>query len=49
VDDIRNAILSGELSALASLPVPATYEAVVVRADEVGMFDGLATKEKDPR
>jgi crotonyl-CoA reductase len=49
VDDIRNAILTGGLSGLASLPVPETYEAVVVRADEVGMFDGLATKEKDPR
>jgi crotonyl-CoA reductase len=49
VDDIRTAILNDELGALAELPVPDSYSGVVVRADEVGMFDGLATKEKDPR
>jgi crotonyl-CoA reductase len=49
VDDIRNAILNDELGALAQLPVPDSYAGVVVRADEVGMFDGLATKDKDPR
>jgi crotonyl-CoA reductase len=49
MDDIRNAILSDRLDALADLPVPPTYSGVVVRADEIGMFDGLATKEKDPR
>ena len=49
MDDIRNAILSGDLAGLADMPVPDSYEAVVVRADEVGMFDGLAPKDKDPR
>jgi len=49
VDDIRTAILNDDLGALAGLPVPDSYSGVVVRADEVGMFDGLATKEKDPR
>ncbi|MFN2518281.1 MAG: crotonyl-CoA carboxylase/reductase [Jatrophihabitantaceae bacterium] len=49
MDDIRNAILSGDLAAVAHLPVPAAYQAMVVRADEVDMFDGLPTKEKDPR
>jgi crotonyl-CoA reductase len=49
VDDIRNAILTDDLGALAELPVPDSYSGVVVRADEVGMFDGLATKDKDPR
>jgi crotonyl-CoA reductase len=49
VDDIRNAILSGEFAAVADLPVPDTYRGVVVRADEVGMFEGLATRDKDPR
>ncbi|HEY3714501.1 MAG TPA: crotonyl-CoA carboxylase/reductase [Jatrophihabitantaceae bacterium] len=49
MDDIRTAILNDELGALAELPVPDSYSGVVVRADEVGMFDGLATKEKDPR
>ncbi|MDQ2749712.1 MAG: crotonyl-CoA carboxylase/reductase [Actinomycetota bacterium] len=49
MDDIRNAICSGDLGALAQLPVPPTYRAIVVRADEAEMFTGLPTKEKDPR
>jgi crotonyl-CoA reductase len=49
VDEIRTAILTDQLDALADLPVPQTYQGVVVRADEVGMFDGLTTREKDPR
>jgi crotonyl-CoA reductase len=49
VDDIRNAILTDRLDVLADLPVPSAYSGVVVRADEIGMFDGLATKAKDPR
>jgi crotonyl-CoA reductase len=49
VDDIRTAILNDKLSALASLPVPDFYRGVVVRADEVRMFDGLAARDKDPR
>jgi crotonyl-CoA reductase len=49
VDEIRNAILADDLSALAGLAVPETYEGVVVRKDEQGMFDGLTTQEKDPR
>jgi crotonyl-CoA reductase len=49
VDDIRTAILNDDLAALAGLPVPAEYQGMVVRADEVGMFQGLPTKEKDPR
>ncbi|PZS27916.1 MAG: crotonyl-CoA carboxylase/reductase, partial [Pseudonocardiales bacterium] len=49
MDDIRSAILSGDLAALAGLPVPATYQAMVVRADDVDMFGDLPTKDKDPR
>jgi crotonyl-CoA reductase len=49
VDDIRNAILSDDLAAVADLPLPDSYQGTVVLADEVDMFDGLATKEKDPR
>jgi crotonyl-CoA reductase len=49
MDEIRNAILSAEYAALADLPVPDTYHGVVVRADEVGMFEGLTTRDKDPR
>ena len=49
MDEIRAAILSGEPGALAGLPVPESYRGVVVRADEVRMFEGLATRDKDPR
>jgi crotonyl-CoA reductase len=49
VDDIRNAIVTGDYAAVADLPVPDSYRGVVVRADEVDMFEGLATRDKDPR
>jgi crotonyl-CoA reductase len=49
MDDIRNAILTGEFAAVADLPVPETYQGMVVRKDEVDMFEGLATRDKDPR
>jgi crotonyl-CoA reductase len=49
IADIRSAILEDRLADLAELPVPATYQAQVVLADEVDMFAGMATKEKDPR
>jgi crotonyl-CoA reductase len=38
-----------ELAALAGAKVPDSYRAVVVRADEVDMFAGMATRDKDPR
>ncbi len=48
--EILDAILSSAGAAeLASLPVPDHYRAVTVHADEVGMFDGVPTREKDPR
>jgi crotonyl-CoA reductase len=51
VKAILDAILAGDTPAAeyASLPVPESYNGVVVRKDETAMFDGLATKEKDPR
>ena len=49
MDEIRNAILAGDHDAVAGLPVPESYRGVLVRADEVDMFDGLATRDKDPR
>jgi len=49
VNDIRDAILADELDAIAGLPVPESYRAVLVRKDEQDMFAGLPTKEKDPR
>ncbi|MCM3886351.1 crotonyl-CoA carboxylase/reductase [Frankia sp. R82] len=33
----------------AQFTVPESYRAVVVRRDETAMFDGLPTREKDPR
>jgi crotonyl-CoA reductase len=49
VNEIRDAILADELSAVGGLAVPECYRAVLVRKDEQGMFAGLATREKDPR
>ncbi|HEU5268200.1 MAG TPA: crotonyl-CoA carboxylase/reductase [Jatrophihabitans sp.] len=49
MDEIRTAILTDDLAALAQLPVPDSYEGLVVRADEAEMFAGMATRDKDPR
>ena len=49
IDDIRTAILNDDYAAVADLPVPESYEGMVVRADEVDMFEGLTTRDKDPR
>jgi crotonyl-CoA reductase len=49
IDPIRDTILAGEPAGVATLPVPESYRAVVVRKDETEMFDGLSTKDKDPR
>jgi crotonyl-CoA reductase len=50
MDAIRDAILndaSGEQ--LAGLELPETMRAAVVRKDEIDMFEGVASEEKDPR
>jgi crotonyl-CoA reductase len=49
MQEILDAIGSAESRAVADLKVPESYRGVVVRADEVDMFDGLATRDKDPR
>jgi crotonyl-CoA reductase len=56
VDQIRAAVNAvsdsaapGQLTDLAGLEVPDSYRGVVVRADETSMFDGLSTRDKDPR
>ncbi len=48
---IRDAILSGDRSpeTYAALPIPPTYRGVTVHQSEVGLFEGMATSEKDPR
>jgi crotonyl-CoA reductase len=57
VQDILDAIMSAEgesdprtaLTELGGIAVPESYRGVVIRADEVGMFDGTPLAERDPR
>ncbi len=49
MNEIRDAILADQLDAVAGLKVPESYRGVLVRKDEQDMFEGLATKDKDPR
>jgi crotonyl-CoA reductase len=49
VQEIVDAILAGQYDAIGGLAVPASYRGVVVRADEVGMFEGMPSRAKDPR
>jgi crotonyl-CoA reductase len=49
VQKILDAIIAGELDAIGSLPVPESYRATTVHADEVELFDGLESRDKDPR
>ncbi len=48
---ILEAITSGTAAAedFAALEVPASYRAATVHQDEVDVFDGMESKEKDPR
>jgi len=48
---ILDAILSGDRSpeTFAALELPATYRGVTVHKDEVDIFAGLASRDKDPR
>jgi crotonyl-CoA reductase len=46
---ILDAILADELSEVGTLPVPESYRGVAVRAEDVRMFDGRCTADKDPR
>ncbi len=51
MQQIVDAVLAGTATAqdYAALPVPEEYLAVTVHADEVGMFEGVPSAEKDPR
>ncbi len=48
---ILDAIVSGDARRedFAALPLPSSYRAVTVHRDEVDLFDGLASRDKDPR
>ncbi|MEW2116334.1 crotonyl-CoA carboxylase/reductase [Streptomyces sp. NPDC005474] len=49
--DILSAVLSGEATPedFAGLSLPKTCRAVVTRKAEVGLFEGIASQDKDPR
>ena len=51
MDQIREAILSGDRTeqTYARIEVPTTYRAATVHKDEALMFEGLASRDKDPR
>ena len=51
MDQIRDAILSGDRSeeTYAGIELPQTYRAATVHKDEIGMFEGLKSRDKDPR
>jgi crotonyl-CoA reductase len=50
MQQILEAIQSGASGEeIGALPLPESYRAALVRRDEVGMFEGLDSGEKDPR
>ena len=51
IENIRDAILADDTTAddFAGLELPESYRAVTVHKDEVDMFEGVASKDKDPR
>ncbi len=51
MEAIRDAIVSGEATTedFAALPVPESYRGITVHKDEVDMFEGMASRDKDPR
>ena len=51
MDAIRDAIVSGQASAedFAALPIPESYRGITVHKNEVDMFDGMESRDKDPR
>jgi crotonyl-CoA reductase len=47
---ILEAIQSGaSADDIAALPIPESYRAAYVQRDEIGMFEGMASEDKDPR
>ncbi|HEX2704290.1 MAG TPA: crotonyl-CoA carboxylase/reductase [Candidatus Lustribacter sp.] len=48
---IRDAILAGDRTeaTYTALPMPTSYRAVTVHKDETAMFEGMASRDKDPR
>jgi crotonyl-CoA reductase len=48
-DIIEAAIAGAGPEELANLPMPESYRAAYVRREDIGIFEGLSTDEKDPR
>ena len=49
MQEILDAILAEQYDAVGALDIPDHYRGVTVHADEVGMFEGMPSREKDPR
>jgi len=51
VQNILDAILAGDTAAedFATIALPDSYKGITVHKDEVGMFEGMASRDKDPR
>jgi len=51
VQNILDAVLAGDTASedFAHLPLPESYRAVTVHKDEQDMFEGVASRDKDPR
>lgn len=51
MQNILDAILAGDTAKgdFANLDIPDSYRAVTVHKDEAGMFEGLTSRDKDPR
>ena len=50
MSEILDAVRSGATrEELASIPMPATMRAAIVRRSDQQMFDGMASRDKDPR
>ena len=50
MSELLDAVRAGaDAQTLASLPLPATTRAVFVRREDQGMFEGMASSDKDPR
>ena len=50
MQEILSAILAGAPGdEIAALPVPESYRAAFVKRDEIAMFEGMESEDKDPR
>jgi len=49
VKEILEAILADDTAAIGSMPLPESYRAITVHKDEATMFEGRATRDRDPR